>query len=52
MKVDHKDVVGVPALRALFNLAQSASKPAPRVAMDAVSVEEKFAGSGRTIQVM
>ena len=52
MKVDHKDVVGVPALRALFNLAQPASKPAPRVAMDAVSVEEKFAGSGRTIQVM
>ena len=52
MKVDRKDVAGVPALRALFNLAQSASKPVPRVAMDAVSVEEKFAGSGRQIQVM
>jgi len=52
MKVDHKDVVGVPALRALFNLAQQASKPAPRVAFDAVSVEEKFTGAGRQIQVM
>jgi hypothetical protein len=52
MKVDHKDVTGVPALRALFNLAQSASKPAPRVAFDSANVEEKFAGAGRTIQVM
>ena len=52
MKVDHKDVVGVPALRALFNLAQVASKPAVRQAFDAVSVEEKFTGAGRQIQVM
>jgi chemotaxis protein histidine kinase CheA len=52
MKVDHKDVSGVPALRALFNLAHQASKPAPRVAFDAVSVEEKFTGAGRQIQVM
>jgi hypothetical protein len=52
MKVDHKDVVGVPALRALFNLAQQASKPAVRQAFDAVSVEEKFTGAGRQIQVM
>ena len=52
MKVDHKDVSGTPALRALFNLAQQASKPAVRQAFDAVSVEEKFAGAGRQIQVM
>ena len=52
MKVDHKDVVGVPGLRALFNLAQQASKPAVRQAFDAVSVEEKFTGAGRQIQVM
>ena len=52
MKVDRKGVEGVPALRALFNLAQQASKPAARVAFDAVSVEEKFTGAGRQIQVM
>ena len=52
LKIDHKDVTGVPALRALFNLAQQASKPAPRVAMDGVNVEEKFANAGRQIQVM
>jgi hypothetical protein len=53
MKVDHKDVKGVPALRALFNLAQQASKPAPRAAFDAsINVEDKFANAGRQIQVM
>jgi hypothetical protein len=52
MKVDHTGVEGVPALRALFNLAQQASKPAVRQAFDAVSVEEKFTGAGRQIQVM
>ena len=52
MKVDHKDVKGVTALRALFNLAQDARKPAPRQAFDATIVEEKFAGAGRSIQVM
>ncbi len=52
MKVDHKDVTGVPALRALFNLAQQASKPAAHVAFDSVSVEEKFTGASRQIQVM
>jgi hypothetical protein len=52
MKVDHTGVEGVPALRALFNLAQRASKPAVRQAFDAVSVEEKFTGAGRQIQVM
>ena len=52
MKVDRAGVAGVPALRALFNLAQQASKPAPRVAFDAVSVDEKFTGAGRQIQVM
>ena len=53
MKVDHKDVTGVPALRALFNLAQQASKPAPRVAFDAsINIEDKFPGANRQIQVM
>ena len=52
MKVDHQGVTGTTALRALFNLAQQASKPAPRQAFDAVSVEEKFVGAGRQIQVM
>ena len=52
MKVDHAGVNGTPALRALFNLAQQASKPAVRQAFDSVSVEEKFAGAGRQIQVM
>ena len=53
MKVDHKDVTGVPALRALFNLAQQAAKPAPRAAFDSsIKVEEKFAGASRSIQVM
>ncbi len=52
MKIDHKDVTGTPALRALFNLAQQASKPAPRVAFDSISVDEKFAGASRQIQVM
>jgi hypothetical protein len=46
-------VKGVPALRALFNLAQQASKPAPRAAFDAsINVEEKFTGANRPIQVM
>jgi hypothetical protein len=53
MKVDHKDVTGVPALRALFNLAHQASKPAAHVAFDSsINVEEKFTGAGRQIQVM
>jgi len=53
MKIDHKDVTGVPALRALFNLAQQASKPSARVAFDAsINIEEKFTGANRQIQVM
>ena len=52
MKIDRKDVKGVPALRALFNLAQQANKPAPRQAFDSAGVEEKFVGAGRSIQVM
>jgi hypothetical protein len=52
MKVDRTGVTGVPALRALFNLAQQASKPAAHVAFDSVSVEEKFTGASRQIQVM
>ena len=53
MKVDRKGVEGVTALRALFNLAQQASKPTARVAMDSsINVDEKFSGAGRQIQVM
>jgi hypothetical protein len=52
MKIDHKGVTGTPALRALFNLAQQAAKPAVRPAFDAAIVEEKFTGAGRQIQVM
>ncbi len=51
MKVDHKGVYGVTALRALFNTAQNAEKPA-RMAFDAVNVEEKFAGASRPIRMM
>ncbi len=52
MKVDYKDIKDPAALRALFNVAQNAAKSAPRQAFDAVSVEEKFAGASRSIQVM
>ncbi len=52
MKIERKDVKGVPALRALFNLAQQAAKPTPRPAFDSASIEEKFAGASRSIQVM
>jgi hypothetical protein len=53
MKVDRSGVTGVPALRALFNLAHQASKPAAHVAFDSsINVEEKFTGAGRQIQVM
>ncbi len=53
MKVDRTGVEGVPALRALFNLAHQASKPAAHVAFDSsINVEEKFTGAGRQIQVM
>lgn len=52
MKVDHKGVSGAVAMRALFNTALEARKPAARPAFDAVSVEEKFAGAARQIQVM
>lgn len=52
MKVDRKGVQGVTALRALFNLAQQVSKPAPQIAYDAAAVEEKFPGATRRINVM
>lgn len=51
MGVDHKDVKGRTALRALFQAAHSASRP-QRPAFDAVSVEDKFAGASRKISVM
>lgn len=52
MKVDHSGVTGTPALRALFNAAQKASKPTPRVAFDSTGIEEKFPNANRQIQVM
>ena len=49
MKVDHKGVEGVPALRALFKVArEQAAKPAaPVIAMDAAAVETQFPGFNR-----
>ena len=52
MKVDHAGVTGAPALRALFNVAQKASKPAPRIAFDSAGFEDKFPNASRQIQVM
>jgi hypothetical protein len=48
MGVDHKDVEGVAALRALYRVA--ADKPAPSkasVAMDSKSADQRFAGLAR-----
>lgn len=43
MKVDHKDVTGVPALRALFNVAKSSQvAPAPVMAVDAAPAIAQF----------
>ncbi|MHB1952461.1 MAG: DUF2213 domain-containing protein [Sulfobacillus sp.] len=52
MKVEHKGVQGVTALRALFNLAQQVSKPSPKMAFDSTGIEEKFPGATRRINVM
>lgn len=48
MKVDHKDVEGAPALRALFKVAASKSAtPAPRIAQDAGGLDKQFPGAAR-----
>lgn len=49
MSVDHKDVKGVPALRALFNLANSQRSvtPAPRLAQDSAKLVTMFPESTR-----
>lgn len=52
MNVNHDGINDARALRALFTTAYDASKPKPRQAFDSVSVEEKFAGAARNIQVM
>ena len=54
MKIDRKGVEGVPALRALFNLAHSAAKaPAPlRPAFDSNAMSEKFPNASREIRVL
>jgi hypothetical protein len=53
MKVEHKDVTGVPALRALFNLASSSKAPAPRPAFDGIAdMDKKFPNASREIRVL
>jgi len=55
MKVDRKDVKGVPALRALFNLAVSASKsvPAARPAFDGIAdMQQKFPNASRELRTL
>jgi len=47
MKVDHKDVAGAPALRALFRVASKSVQPAPRIAQDAGGLVERFPGAAR-----
>jgi hypothetical protein len=42
MKVDRKDVAGVPALRALFRVANSAKIGAPVIAMDSAGAAATF----------
>jgi hypothetical protein len=48
MKVDHKDVEGMTALRALFKVAVKSSSAQPAyVAQDAAGLAEKFPGASR-----
>lgn len=49
MKVEHKDVTGVPAIRAVFKAAMTnrASSPAPLVAMDAAAFDKRFPNVSR-----
>ena len=50
MSVDHKDVTGVPAMKALFTLAKTRTVPAPRVAMDSATMATKFPALARFSQ--
>lgn len=49
LKVDHKDVAGAPALRALYRLAVSAPKvtQAPSMAADSAGMSEQFPQASR-----
>ncbi len=48
MKVDHKDVEGAPALRALFKVASAKSAvQVPRIAQDAGGLDKQFPGAAR-----
>jgi hypothetical protein len=47
MKVDRKDVTGVPALRALYKVASSKSATVPHVAQDSAGAVVKFPGAAR-----
>jgi len=49
MKVDHTDVEGVPALRALFKVAstKTSNTPAPRVAQDSSALDTQFPAASR-----
>jgi hypothetical protein len=51
MKVEHKDVTGVPALRALFNLARTTQTTAPVVAMDSAGLAAQFPEASRFRQM-
>jgi uncharacterized protein len=47
MKVDHAGVNGVPALKALFKLAQTKATPATRVAQDSAGLVAQFPNAAR-----
>jgi hypothetical protein len=47
MKVDHAGVTGVPALKALFKLANTKAAPASRVAQDSAGLVAQFPNAAR-----
>lgn len=48
LKVDHKDIAEVPALRALYKVATSkADNSAPKIATDAAALEKRFPNATR-----
>lgn len=50
LKVDHKGVEGVPALKALFSVATRNDAPAPRIAQDSAGAAKQFPGLSRFVQ--
>lgn len=47
MKVEHKDVTGVPALKALFTVANRSAVPAAKIAMDSKGLAAQFPNATR-----